>query len=153
MIKYGCALIVGVLIGAAVFWYFSTGRRSPSTVQAAKAEASAVVKSVSESLRVEDVKEELARTGTVVREKAKQAGHTLYDAAANAKITAVIKARFVADRDLPSFRLGVDTTDGVVTLSGKVSSAEIVAKAVRIALDVDGVKKVYSTIQVDPEKK
>ena len=153
MLKYGCAMIVGVLIGAAVFWYLTIGRRSPSSMEAARAEANAVAKSVGETLRVEDMKDELARTGAIVREKAKHAGATLSDAASNAKITAIIKGRFVADRELPSLQIGVDTTDGVVTLSGKADSVQIVAKAVRIALDVEGVKKVYSTIQVVPEKK
>ena len=40
-----------------------------------------------------------------------------------------IKAKLVADADLSVLQVSVNTTDGVVTLSGSVSSAEKVAKA------------------------
>ena len=109
--------------------------------------------SLADHLGVEEVKAELAKTGAVVREKARRAGASISDAAANARITGLIKAKFLTDAELPSMQLGVDTTDGVVTLSGKVHSVEAVTRAVRLAFDTDGVQKVYSTIQVVPEAK
>ena len=108
---------------------------------------------LADRLGVDEIKAELSRTGTLVREKARQAGATISDAAANARITATIKAKFLTDRVLPSFQLGVDTTDGMVTLSGKVDALESVARAVRIALETEGVHKVFSTIQVMPPSK
>lgn len=152
MIKYGCAVLVGVVIGVAGFWFVTTGRFQTGSFSG-RSLSSSVAKTLSDSFRVEDIKEELARTGAIVREKAKQAGTSISDAASNARITGTIKARMLTERDLPAFQIGVDTTDGVVTLSGKVDTVENVAKAVRIAFDVDGVKKVYSTLQVISEKK
>lgn len=101
----------------------------------------------------EEIKAELEKTGSIVREKARQAGATLSDAAANARITAIIKAKFLKDSELPSFQIGVDTTDGVVTLSGKVTSVEAVSRAIRTAFEVEGVTKVYSTIQVTAQER
>ena len=101
---------------------------------------------------VEAIKEELERSGTVVREKAKSAGQSIVDAAANTRVTAAVKARLIADPGLPAFSINVDTTDGLVTLSGKVDSHEQLARAIKVALDTDGVRKVVSTLQVSVTK-
>ena len=102
------ALILGVAVGAAAVWYFGTGRSNPR-VQQATNEVESAVKSagdaVQEKLRVldlrpQDVKDELARTGQVVRRKAKEAGQAIADATADARITAAIKGKLVANRDL-----------------------------------------------------
>src|SRR5262245_27981435 len=69
---------------------------------------------------VEAMKEELARTGTVIREKAKAAGQTIMDSTANARTTAAVKARLLSEPGISSFSINVDCTDGLVTLSGKV---------------------------------
>ena len=83
-------------------------------------------------------------------EKAKSAGQSIAGAAANARTTTTIKAKFVTEPGLPSFSINVDTTDGLVTLSGKVESHEQVARAVKLALETDGVHKVISTLQIVP---
>ena len=88
----------------------------------------------------------------VVREKARTAGHSIADAAANARVTAAVKGRLVAEPGLSAFSINVDTTDGLVTLSGKVSSHDQVGRAVKLALDTDGVRKVVSTLQVSATK-
>ena len=43
---------------------------------------------------------------------------------------------------------GRPTTAGVVTLSGHVSSAENIGKAMLLAMQTDGVHEVISTLQV-----
>jgi osmotically-inducible protein OsmY len=43
----------------------------------------------------------------------------------------------------------VSTTDGVVTLSGKVDSAQLVSRAMLLALETGGVRQVISTLQID----
>ena len=153
MIKLFLVLIIGAALGVAGYWYFTEGQYSGHRSASRSTHSGSVANPLSDRLGLEDIKNELNKTGTIVREKARQAGNTISDAAANAKITATIKAKLVADRDLPGFQLGVDTTDGVVTLSGKVTTVDAVARAVKIALDVDGVHKVYSTIQVVSEAK
>jgi hyperosmotically inducible protein len=146
MIKTAFVFLVGAAAGAAACWFLMGGRITAPPGAGASISRSAA--GLADRLGVDEIKAELGRTGTIVREKARQAGASISDAAANARITATIKAKFLTDRSLPSFQIGVDTTDGVVTLSGKVDSAETVARAVRIALDTDGVHKVFSTVQV-----
>ncbi|MBM3846624.1 MAG: BON domain-containing protein [Verrucomicrobia bacterium] len=38
----------------------------------------------------------------------------------------------------------------MVTLSGRAPSAEMVSRAIRIAFEIEGVVKVFSTIQIPP---
>jgi hyperosmotically inducible protein len=71
-------------------------------------------------------------------------------AAANARITAAIKTKLVADSGLAAFKIDVDTTDGVVTLSGTVTSPEDIARAMKLAMEVEGVHRVVSTLLVKP---
>src|SRR5262245_50808634 len=99
-------------------------------------------------LKTEDIKQELERTGKVVRRKAGKIGEALADAATNAKITATIKASYAVDSELSALRISVDTTSGLVTLSGTVNTFDEIAKAIRIALETDGVQQVISTLQV-----
>jgi hyperosmotically inducible periplasmic protein len=153
-------LLIGVVIGAAGVWFYST-REGRSTAKAAGEQIESATKSARDvlqekmkalDLRSEDIKEELARTGTVVRHKAKDAGQALADATADARITAAIKGKLLASRDLSAMSISVNTTGGVVTLSGTVSSPEDISKAMLLALETDGVKQAISTLQVKPKE-
>ena len=152
------ALLLGLAIGAGAVWYLSTGRNN-SRVQSATNDVQRAVKSagdaIQEKLRVldlrpQDVKDELARTGQVVRRKTKEAGQAIADATADARITAAIKTKLVTNRDLSALSISVNTTAGVVTLSGTAPSAEDISKAMLLAMETDGVKEVISTLQVKP---
>lgn len=151
-------LIVGVALGAAVVWYYGSSKNKQQVESAANQVASAA-KSAGDALqdklkvldlRPQDVKDELARTGQVVRRKAKEAGQVISDATADARITAAIKSKLVASRDLSALSISVNTTGGIVTLSGTVPSAEAISKAMLVAMETDGVKEVISTLQVKP---
>ena len=96
----------------------------------------------------EDLKEELSRTGQVVREKAKQLSAKAADATADARVTATIKAKLVADSGLSGLNISVNTTDGVVTLAGRAQTHDEVKKAMDLALATEGCNKVISTLQV-----
>ncbi len=98
----------------------------------------------------EHIREELARTGRVVRRKAAETGAKVADATAEARVTAAIKAKIAMDRDLSVWDISVDTTNGRVTLAGKVSSPQLVGKAVQLAYETEGVNEVVSTLQVVP---
>jgi hyperosmotically inducible protein len=78
-------------------------------------------------------------------------GNKIADATADARITTTIKAKMVADPDLSALSISVSTTDGRVTLSGAVSSPEKIAEAIKLAMGVDGVQEVVSTLQVKPQ--
>jgi len=100
------------------------------------------------NIDTEQIKEELARTGRVVQKKAEEAGAKIADAAADARITAAIKSKFTVEPDLSVLSISVNTTRGVVTLAGQASSHENIKKAMRLALETDGVTEVVSTLQV-----
>ena len=70
------------------------------------------------------------------------------DATADARVTTSIKGKLVADPRLSALSISVNTTDGVVTLSGAVSTREEISKAMLLAMEVEGVKEVISTLQV-----
>lgn len=152
------ALIVGLALGAAAVWYFGTNR-SKTQVESAANQVQTAAKSAGDAIQEklktwnlspQDVKDELARTGQVVRRKAKEAGQAISDATADARITAAIKGKLVTS-DLPGLSISVNTTAGVVTLSGTVPSAEAISKAMLVAMETDGVKEVISTLQVKPK--
>ena len=152
------ALILGLALGAAVVWYYGSGRTNARVQQATNEVANAVKSAgdaVQEKLRVldlrpQDVKDELARTGQVVRRKTKEAGQAIADATADARITGAIKGKLVASRDLSAMSISVNTTAGVVTLSGTVPTTDDISKAMLLAMETDGVKEVVSTLQVKP---
>jgi hyperosmotically inducible periplasmic protein len=150
------ALLLGVALGAAGVWFYSTNRADPR-LRAAEDKVGQAAKSARDSvqdrlrvldLRSDDIKDELARTGQVVRRKAREAGQAIADATADARTTAAIKTKLIAARDLSGLNISVNTTDGVVTLSGSVSSPENVSKAMLLAMETDGVREVISTLQV-----
>lgn len=66
----------------------------------------------------------------------------------DSEITAAVKTSFAADPDVSAININVDTTEGVVTLSGKVRSEDEKAKAGRLARNTGGVKRVNNAIQV-----
>ncbi len=155
------ALVVGIAVGGAAVWFYSTYRNNPR-LRAAQEKVESAAKSARDTaqnglralhLRPEDVKDELARTGRVVRRAAGDAGHAIADATADARITTAIKAKLFASRDLSALNISVNTTGGVVTLSGYVSSPEDISKAILLAMGTDGVREVISTLQVKPKAK
>jgi hyperosmotically inducible protein len=148
-------ILVGAL--AVTGWFYFSGTSGRDKVREAGESISKSASEAKEAVRdrlhdlnfsTDDLKEELARTGQVVREKAKQLGSKAADAGADARITATIKARLVADSGLSGLNISVNTTAGVVTLSGRVQTHEEVKKAMDLALGTEGCSKVISTLQV-----
>lgn len=158
MKKFMFGLLLGLVAGAWGFWYYQQNQNRTTLEKAADSMihgAEKVEKAIKDAvgeIRTEDIKKELEKTSMVVREKAARAGEVLSGAAANARISSTIKAKLITEPTLSALTINVDTTDGLVTLSGTVSSHEQIAKAVRIALDTEGVTKVISTLQVKPGK-
>jgi osmotically-inducible protein OsmY len=153
------ALIFGLVIGAAVVWFYLDNRGTPR-MQAAQNKVSEAAKSARDTaqdqlrvlhLRSEDIKDDLARGGQVIRRKAEEAGKVIADATADARVTAAIKAKLVTSKDLSALDISVNTTAGVVTLSGHVSSPDNIGKAMLLAMQTDGVREVISTLQVKPK--
>ena len=155
------ALVLGMAVGGAAVWLYCTYRDDPR-VRSAEQKLETAARSARDvahnelrvlRLRPEDIRDELARTGQVVRRAAVGAGHAIADATADARVTAAIKAKLIASRELSALNISVNTTDGVVTLSGAVSSSEHISKAILLAMETDGVREVVSTLQVRPKAK
>src|ERR1035437_3815559 len=154
-------LVLGLGLGAAAVWFYSNYRNDPR-VRSAGQKVENAAKTTRDAaqdklrtlhLRPEDIKDELARTGKIVRREANEAGHAIADATADARTTASIKGKLLASRDLSALNISVNTTAGVVTLSGFVSDPEHISKAILLAMETDGVREVVSTIQVKPKAK
>jgi len=153
------ALLVGVAIGIAAVWYFNHNTKNSqfkSAGEEIKSTAQNAGNTISDKLSSwhldrDSISNELAKTGKVIREKASNAGKAINDATADGRVTTAIKAKLVKDPDLSAWDIHVSTTDGVVTLSGTVSSPELIGKAMELALDTDGARQVISTLQVKPK--
>src|SRR5262249_49852716 len=140
------------------YWYFQQDagkarlEQAKAQVVSGTEKVTGTIKETMAEVSVKDIKEELARTSMVVREKARDAGQSIAGATANARTTLSIKTKLLAEPGLSALAINVDTTDGLVTLSGKVDSYEQIAKAVKLALDTEGVHKVVSTLQLSAAK-
>ena len=75
---------------------------------------------------------------------AEKTGEVLSDAA----ITSTIKTKFLAESGVPGTTINVDTNNHVVTLTGTVKSKAEAAKAVTIARETKGVKRVVDHLKV-----
>ena len=136
--------LVGVFLTAATGWYFVFVRNDPRVRRAWDIQLRTL------RLTGADIQKELARTGRVVRRQASELSAVLAESSADAVITGKIKAKLLADRDLPGASISVNTTDGHVTLAGRVATHAQVGKAILHAMETDGVKDVTSTLQVKP---
>jgi hyperosmotically inducible periplasmic protein len=146
------ALLAGVLLGIAAAWYLPQLQRK---TELARSRGTVDVDGATnpptrEGITSEQIKEELARSGRVIREKATKAGEAISDAATNTRISATIKTKLLQDTGLSALNIDVDTSAGVVTLSGTVSSPEQISRAMDLALQTEGVHKVVSTLQLKP---
>jgi len=167
--KFLKGMLFGIILGAVGYWFIQEkARQHPETQQryeesAAKAGASAsetaqhlsdALKAKIETLdlRGDQIKDEMARTGKIVRRKAKEIAGKVADTASDARAVAEIKAKFAAEPDLSVWSISVSCQDGHVALSGTVPTADGVGKAVALALDADGVEDVSSTLQIKPKE-
>jgi BON domain len=85
--------------------------------------------------------------GSAVRVARDSPGGGLSSEVSDAGITARVKSSLGLDQEATSGRIQVGTSAGVVTLSGQAASREEAMKAVRTALDTDGVTAVDSELK------
>lgn len=155
MKRFLFTFLLGMVTGAGGYWYFDEVGMNPDALHEATGqigEGAGKLRSAVEhrfqDWSAESIREELAKTGVIIREKAVQAGAAFMDATADARVTATVKSKLMTDSLMSGWKINVDTAEGLVTLSGTASSHEQVAQAVKLALETDGVQKVISTIQV-----
>jgi hyperosmotically inducible periplasmic protein len=73
------------------------------------------------------------------------------EALTDAGITARVKSTLLANPDVSGLRIDVDTRDGIVTLTGTVSSAAQKARAVELAGKIEHVIRVEDQLTVRPQ--
>lgn len=62
--------------------------------------------------------------------------------------TAVLKAKVLDDESIPLVGINATTTNGVVTLSGSLASAQSIASIIKRVNEIRGVKKIISHLQI-----
>jgi hyperosmotically inducible protein len=70
------------------------------------------------------------------------------DVASDAMLTSSIKTKLLADPDVAALKIDVDSSNGVVTLTGNVKTAAERDAALRIARDTEGVKSVVDRLKI-----
>ena len=85
---------------------------------------------------------------TSTARKADNVKDTTKRAASDTVITTKVKAGLVAEPDLSSLDISVDTNKGVVTLSGTVATKAEADRALKLAKNVEGVTSVKNSIKV-----
>ena len=96
-----------------------------------------------------DLKADLEKGGRIVRAKAATVGAKTSVMFDNAKVVTVINAKLVGDAKLSAIKINVDADQGTVTLTGTVKSADLIGRAVVLALDTDDVVQVVSLLTVE----
>src|SRR5438552_2402470 len=92
-------LILGILIGGAAVWLYLEKRpaqKPPEVVEQAKTEAHSLGEDIkaklnSWHLNTDEIKADLEKTGTIIRQKSSEIGKKVSDATADTRITATIK--------------------------------------------------------------
>jgi hypothetical protein len=166
--KFLNGLVVGIIVGAAGYWFIQEkARQHPESEQRFEEAAGRVGASAKETahdltdafkakldtldLRSDQIKDEMTRTGKVFRRKAQEIAGQVADAASDARAVAAIKTKYAADSDLSVWSISVSCNGGHVALSGTVPNPEGVGKAVALALQTDGVQDVTSTLEIKPK--
>lgn len=88
------------------------------------------------------------KTGDKVESAAEKTGEFLSDSA----LTAKVKTALIAEDDLKSMRINVDSKHGVVTLTGELPTAAMVTQAETATKGVKGVKEVHNNLTVKAGK-
>ena len=91
-----------------------------------------------------DVREE----ADTARDKAASAADRTQNAVTDAAITSGVKGKFLADSAVSGLKIDVDTSEGVVTLAGTVSTSAEADRAVTLARETNGVTRVINNLRV-----
>ncbi len=97
----------------------------------------------------EGVKAEAQQAMEATEEKAEEMTEAVAQKVEDLEITAKVNAKLADDAVLSARKIDVDTADGHVTISGPVANAEAAARAMDLAMTVEGVKSVANRLMVD----
>jgi len=94
------------------------------------------------------VGQKMDRTADKVASSTERAATKTGAAVEDTTITTKVKSAVLAEPGLKTLQIGVDTKDGIVTLSGTVDTPVLKDRAMQIAQQVDGVKSVVDNLSV-----
>jgi osmotically-inducible protein OsmY len=138
LFKLVLIVVVLVAIGAFALGYWSFDRvRGPAAVDSPPVGTSGHV----------DV-QKARETGAKIGEKTAVAADRAKDVFEDGALTAKIKSKMALDDTVKARRIDVTTNDGVVTVSGDVSSAAERDRALQLARETAGVKSVRDQLRV-----
>jgi hyperosmotically inducible protein len=95
-----------------------------------------------------DAKEKTDTTAHDAKVKSERAADKTGEVLTDAAVTSAVKTKFLAEPGVSGLNIDVDTKDHVVTLTGNVKSKAEATKAVAIARDTKGVKRVVNHLKV-----
>jgi hyperosmotically inducible protein len=95
-----------------------------------------------------DAKDKAEEYGHDAKVKTEQAADKAGEVITDAAITSEVKTKFLAEPGVSGLNINVDTSNGVVTLKGDVKTRAEADKAVMIARNSKGVKRVVSMLHV-----
>jgi hyperosmotically inducible periplasmic protein len=81
----------------------------------------------------------------------KDTTHVVRETSANAATVAKVKAALALSKRISALDIGVESDEGVATLTGKVPSQEVKELAGQITADTSGVRNVRNLLAVDPQ--
>jgi len=147
MKKFLLIFLLGAAAGAGGCWFFQQAKTKSQLAEAKDRVMYSAWKAGKSLMEfTEEIKQELSRSGQVVRETARSTGAAISDAT----LTANLKGKLLLEPGLRG--VGVETAAGVVTLAGEVATHEHIARAMKLALESEGVTKVVSKIQLSAVK-
>src|SRR4030095_7505168 len=117
MKKVVIAFLLGAIAGGALLWYLQRSK-ARSQLEEARDRVTYAAWKAGKSIKefVDEIKVELSRSGQVVRDKTAAVSNSV----SAATVTASVKGKLLMESGLRG--IGVETTDGVVTLTGSVAS-------------------------------
>lgn len=95
-----------------------------------------------------DAKEKIEDAAHDAKVKTENAAEKTGEVLTDAAITSEVKTKFLAEPGVSGLNINVDTTNGVVTLTGTVKSQAEMNKAMTVARDSKGVKRVVNHLRV-----
>jgi hyperosmotically inducible protein len=87
-------------------------------------------------------------TGAEIAEGARVAGSRMADAVEDGALTAKIKSKMALDDYVKARDIDVDSSDGLITLTGTLHSEAERERALRLTLETDGVQTIIDALQV-----
>ena len=98
--------------------------------------------------KAHEAKVDTQNTAHDAKVKTEQATEKTGEVVTDAAITSAVKTKFLAEPGVSGLKIDVDTNNHVVTLSGTVKSKAEANKAMEIARDTKGVKRVVNKLKV-----